>query len=334
LKLVLLLAPNRVPLFHFQDKEISHMATITLAEFKKLVRDQLIAGVVEDIYTTNPIYTAVPWIGFDGPGISVNRETTLGDAQFLAIGGTITAKAATAATQVLFEPTTCIGDAEINKLQQAMSSGNANDIVALEISSKAKSVGRAIQLGIATGAGSSPNMNSLHSMVDSGQYATGGAGTFDMLDALIDKVKAKDGQVDWMMAHGRDIRMIRAMYRALGGVPMAEVKMGDRTVKVVEYNGIPIFQNDYLSITETAAGAALTGGALSSIYAGVWDDGSKKVGAALIYPNGVPAGISVEPVGAMETRDEDIYRVKAYVNFAIFNRRGVARLTSMTGAKA
>lgn len=310
------------------------MPTVTLPEFKKRTRDQLIQGVVDDIYTTNPIYTAIPWIGFAGSGISVNRENTLGDAQFLAIGGTITAKAASVVDQVLFEPTTCIGDAEINQLEVAMSGSDINDIVATEISSKAKNVGRQIQNGIATGDGSSPNMNSMHSMIDSEQYVTGGAGTFEMLDALIDKVKSKDGYVDWMMAHGRDVRMIRSMLRAVSGVEMREVIMGDRTVQVIVYNGIPIYQNDWLSITETAGGAALTTGDLSSIYAGVWDDGTKKIGAAIIYPQATVAGISVQPIGAMETRDEEIHRVKAYMNFAIFNKRGIARLTDMTGGKA
>lgn len=309
------------------------MSTLTLTEFKKRTRDELIQGIVEDIYTTNPINEFIPYIGYAGSGISVNRENTLGDAQFLAVGGTITAKAPSAVDQVLFESTTVIGDAEINKKQIAESNSDKNDIIAIEVSSKAKSVGRKVQEGIASGTGSDPQMNSLHSMIDSGQYATGGAGTFDMLDLLIDKVKSKDGIVEWMMAHGRDIRMIRSMYRALGGVPMIEIQMGDKTIKVIEFNGIPIFQNDYLSITETAGGAALTTGALSSIYAGVWDDGTKKIGAALIYPEATIAGIDFEPVGAMETKDEDIYRIKQYVNFAIFNKKGVARLTDMTGAK-
>lgn len=310
------------------------MPTVTLPEFKKRTRDQLIQGVVDDIYTTNPIYTAIPWIGFAGSGISVNRENTMGDAQFLAIGGTITAKAASVVDQVLFEPTTCIGDAEINQLEVAMSGSDINDIVATEISSKAKNVGRQIQNGIATGDGSNPNMNSMHSMIDSEQYVTGGAGTFEMLDALIDKVKSKDGYCDWMQAHGRDVRMIRSMLRSVSGVEMREVVMGDKTVQVVVYNGIPIYQNDWLSITETAGGAALTTGDLSSIYAGVWDDGTKKIGAAIIYPQATVAGISVQPIGAMETRDEEIHRVKAYMNFAIFNKRGIARLTDMTGVKA
>lgn len=306
------------------------MSTMTLTEFKKRTRDQLIAGIIEDIYTTNPIYTAMPWTGFAGSGISVNREETLGDAEFIGIGDTITAKTPSSVEQILFQPTTCLGDAEVNKLEIAMSGSDINDVVATEISSKAKSVGRKIQNGIATGDGSSPNMNSMHSLIDSSQYVTGGALTFEILDALIDKVKSKDGQVDWIQMPGLVLRQLRALYRNLGGVPMQEVEMGNRTIQIVDFEGIPVFQNDYLSVTETAGGAALTGGDLASIYAGNWDDGTKKVGASMIYPEATTAGISFETVGAMESKDEDIYRVKAYMNFAIFNRRGIARATDIT----
>lgn len=311
------------------------MPSMTATEFKKRVRDQLIAGIVEDIYTTNAIYNFIPWLGFAGSGISVNRENTLGDAQFLAVGGTITAKAASVVDQVLFEATTIIGDAEINKKQIAESNSDKNDVVAIEVSSKAKSVGRIIQQGIATGTGSAPAMNSMHSLIDSGQYTTsngvGGAVlAFTMLDELIDLVKSKDGLVDWLMMNGREIRAYRALLRALGGtVPTIDVQMGKKTIKVNEYNGIPIFQNDFLSIVETDDGAALTGGAQSSIYAGNWDDGTKKIGCGLIYPEATPLGIAFEPVGAMETKDEDIYRVKSYTNFATFNKRGIARLTGI-----
>ncbi len=311
------------------------MSTMTLVEFQKRTRDQLIAGVVEDIYTTNPIYNFIPWQGFAGSGISVNREVAMGDAEFLAIGGTITAKAPSEVEQVLFQPTTCIGDAEINELEVAMSGSDINDVVAMEVSSKSKNVGRKIQAGIATGDGSSPNMNSMFSMVDSAQYSTGGDATLEMYDALIDLVKSKDGQVDWIQMHGRDIRAYRTMLRALGGtVPTIDVQYGDKTIKINEFNGIPVFQNDYLSITETAGGAALTGGALSSIYAGVWDDGTKKIGSAMIYPEAIPMGISAKLIGEKEAKDESIYRIKAYMNYAIFNKRSIARLTDMTGAVA
>ena len=258
------------------------MATMTLAELYKRVPNKLIRGIAEEIVTTNPIYNYLPWTSFNGPGVEINKETTLGDASFYDVGDTITSKAASVVTKVTYRPTSVIGDAEINKLEIAMSSNSLNDIVSMEVASKAKTVGRLIQQGIATGTGTTPDYNSVHTLCDASQYVTGGALTFEMIDSLINLVKSKDGQVDFLMAAGRDMRSIRQMYRALGGVPMVEVKMGNRTIQVMEFEGIPVFQNDYLSTTETAAGAALTGGALSSLWAGNWDDGTSKVGVSCI----------------------------------------------------
>jgi len=303
---------------------------MTLAEFILRTRDQLIAGVAEEILTTNPIYTLMPWLGYDGSGISTNREKVLGDADFYGLGDTIAAKTPSEVEQILYRSTRIIGDAELDGLQLAESSSDINSLMAMEVSSKAKSVGRKIQEGMATGSGTDPAMNSLHSMIDSSQYVTGGSGDiFNYLDAVGQKVLSKDGQIDWYQVTGRDALKIRTAYRALGGVPMVEVSSGNRTIQVMEFNGIPIFTNNWLSTTETAGGAALTGGTLSSIYAGNFDDGTKKIGVGLIYPNGTEAGISVNPVGEMETKDQSITRVKAYTNFASFNKVGVARLTDM-----
>lgn len=310
------------------------MATQTLAEAAKLINNEIIAGVAEDIFTTNPMWGVMPWIGYEGQALLVNRENALGDAQHLAVGGTITAKAAATFTQVPFSATTTIGDAEMNGLVQAQSRSAGVDQLAVEISSKAKSVGRLLQTGIATGTGVSPQLNSLHTLVDATQYTTASAGqalSFTLLDELLNLVKAKDGEVDWIMMPARTLRNYRALVRGLGGVTETiAFDMGNgRTRNVDVYNGIPIFQNDYLSVVETANGAALTGGALTSVYAGVWDDGSQKVGVSMIYPDGTPMGIEVQQVGVAETKDETIVRVKSYSNFAQFNRRGTARLTSI-----
>jgi hypothetical protein len=310
------------------------MATQTLAEAAKLINNEIVQGVAEDIITTNPVYQVMPWTGYDGQALLINRENALGDAQNLAIGGTITAKAAATYTRIPFSAVTIIGDAEMNGLVQAQSSSAGVDQMAVEVSSKAKSVGRLIQTGIATGTGVDPQLNSLHTLVDATQYTTASAGqalSFALIEELLNLVKAKDGEVDWLMMPARTLRSYRNLVRSLGGITETIVfDMGNgRTRNVDVYNNIPIFQNDYLSVAETANGAALTGGALTSVYAGVWDDGSQKVGVSMIYPNGVPAGIQVEQVGVAETRDETIIRVKAYANFAQFNRRGTARLTSI-----
>ena len=264
----------------------------------------------------------------------VNRENAIGDSQHLAVGGTITAKAAATFTQATYTAVTTVGDAELNGLVAAQSSSAGVDQMAVEISSKAKSVGRKLQTGIAQGDGVSPNLNSLHTLVDSTQYTTASAGqalSFALLDELLDLVKAKDGEVDFITMPSRTIRSYKALVRALGGINevMTFTMPNGTTRNVSVYEGIPIFQNDYLSITETANGAALTTGALTSVYAGCWDDGTEKVGVSMIHPESTDMGIMVESVGTSETKDEQIMRVKSYSNFAQFNRRGTARLTSI-----
>lgn len=311
------------------------MATQTLAEAAKLINDEIVAGVAEDIITTNPIWMVMPWTGYVGQSINVNRENALGDAQHLAVGGTITAKAAATFTKVPFSATTTIGDVEMNGLVQAQSASAGVSQLAIEISSKSKAVGRLLQAGIATGDGSAPNLNSLHTLTDSTQFTTASAGqaiSFALLDELLDLVKAKDGQVDWLQLPGRTLRSFKALVRSLGGINETMVfTMPDGTTRNVSmYENIPMFQNDYLSVTETANGAALTTGALTSVYAGCWDDGSNKIGVSMIHPDGVPVGVQVQMIGAAEAKDEEIVRVKSYSNFASFNRRGLARLTSIS----
>jgi len=310
------------------------MATQTLAEAAKLINNEIVQGVVEDIITTSPVWNVIPWTGYEGQAIVVNRENALGSVEHLAVGGTITAKAASSFTQYTYSATTTIGDAELNGLVAAQSASAGMDQMAIEVSSKAKSVGRKLQTGMAQGDGISPNLNSLHTLVDASQYTTASAGqalSFELLDELLDLVKAKDGEVDFIMAPGRTLRSYKALVRSLGGVnEVMTFTMPNGTTRTVSvYEGIPIFQNDFLAVTETANGAALTGGALTSLYAGCFDDGSNKIGVAMIHPAGVPAGVSVEAIGAAETKDESIVRVKSYSNFASFNRRGLARLTSI-----
>ena len=87
------------------------MATQSLAEAQKLINYLIISGIAEDFITTSPIWQVMPWIGYEGQAIIVNRENALGDAQHLAVGGTITAKAAATFTQA-YTAVTTIGDAE------------------------------------------------------------------------------------------------------------------------------------------------------------------------------------------------------------------------------
>ncbi len=308
------------------------MASQTLAEAKKFINDDIVAGIVQDIIDINPMFQLLPFTSYMGQAILTNREQALGDAGFYGVDANITAKAASTYTQVPFSSVKIIGDVELDNLVQATSSSAGVDQLAVEISSKAKQIGRLFQTGMATGDGVAPNMNSLHSLVDSGQYTTASAGqalSFALLDELLDKVTAKDGQVDWLMMPARTLRSYKVLLRALGGASVNEViQLGDgRTV--AGYNGIPILRNDFLSVTETANGASLTTGTLTSVWAGCFDDGSQKIGISAIHPETVPAGVSVEFVGQLENKDSNLVRVKQYTNFVNFNRKGIARLPSI-----
>lgn len=308
------------------------MSTQTLAQAANFIHNEIVAGVVEDIISINPLFQYLPFTGYTGQALLVNRENALGDAGFYAVGATIVNKAAATFTQVPFSATKLIGDAELDGLVVAESESAGVDQVAIEISSKAKSIGRNFQTGMATHDGNPPNMNSLHSLCDSSQFTTASAGqalSFAGLDELLDLVKAKDGQVDWIMMPARTLRSYRNLVRGLGGTNGEFITVGTDGKRIDTYLGIPIFKNEYLSITEIANGAALTGGALTSVWAGCFDDGTQKVGISGIHPANVPAGVVVEPVGPQEALDTKIWRVKMYANFVNFNRRGLARLVSI-----
>lgn len=308
------------------------MASQTLAEARKLINDQIVAGVVQDIIDVNPIFALLPFTGYTGQAILVNRENALGDAGLYAVDATITNKAAATFTQATFTATKLIGDVEMDGLVQAQSVGAGVDQLAVEISSKAKSIGRLFQTGMATGTGVSPQMNSLHSMVDSGQFTTASAGqalSFALMDELLDLVLSKNGDVDWIQMPARTIRSYKILLRALGGASVNEVITLPDGRNVIGYEGIPIFKNSFLSVAETANGAALTGSNLTSVWAGNFDDGSEKIGVAGIHPAAVPAGVQVEMIGKQEAKDNEIVRLKQYANFVNFNRKGIARLPSI-----
>ena len=309
------------------------MATQTLAMAKLLINDEIVSGVAQDIIDVNPLYSMLPFTGYEGQAIIVNRELALGDASTYAVGATITHKAASTVTRTTFAATKIIGDAEMDLLVQATSAGGGVDQLAIEISSKAKNVGRLFQLGMFTGTGASPAMNSLDSMVDAGQLTTASTTQtldFELLDELMDLVKSKDGQVDFIFMAARTMRSYRALLRDLGGTPADWVMNMPDGRKVMGYEGIPIFKSDFAPIVEKLNGTSLTGGALTSVWAGCWDDGSNKIGLAAIHPVAVPAGIVTEYVGKKAALDEDIWRVKWYVNTALFNRKGLARLISVS----
>lgn len=303
------------------------MSSITLVESAKLSQDQLIEGVVEEIATVNPLFELMPFVPIDGNALSYNREKTLGDVQYAGVGATITAKNPATFDKVTSNLTTLIGDAEVNGLIQATRS-NLNDQTAIQVASKAKSLGRQYQNSMINGDGTGDSIEGLLSLVDSGQIITGDSGDgngdvlkFDYLDELIDLVSDKDGQVDFIMMNSRTHRSFKALLRGLGGASINDVLDLPSGRKILGYEGIPVFRNDWIP-TNQVQGSSST---CSSIFAGTFDDGSGKHGVAGLTASNA-AGIKVEDVGISETKDERITRLKWYCGLALFSSRGLACL--------
>jgi len=192
------------------------MASVTLAESAKLSQNMLVAGVIENIIDVNPFYEILPFQGIEGNALAYNRETTLGDVGFYTVGDAITAKNPATFQLETASLTAIIGDAEVDGLIQATRS-NITDQKAIQIASKAKSIGRAYQNTLVNGTGSGNTFEGLLALVDNSQIIGGNAGalSFEKMDELIDSVKDKDGNVDYLMAPART--------RKLGGASIGDV---------------------------------------------------------------------------------------------------------------
>lgn len=304
------------------------MPSVTLAESAKLSQDMLLAGVIETIVSVNPLYEVLPFMPIEGNALAYNRETTMGDSQFLAVGQSITAKNPATFSQVTSSLTTLIGDAEINGLIQATRS-NIQDQRAAQVASKAKSIARQYQNVMINGDGTGNTFQGILALTPASQKVTpatnGQALSFDILDSLIDLVKDKDGQVDYMMMSARTRRSFLALLRTLGGASINEVLNLPSGRSVPVYRGIPIFVNDYIPMDQVQGSSSTC----TSVIAGTFDDGSGMHGISGLTARNAN-GLVVENIGAKETADETITRLKFYCGFANFSQLGIAVAPGIT----
>jgi len=308
------------------------MTSVTLTESAKLAQDELVAGVIENVITVNEMFDLLPFDGIDGNALAYNRENVLGDVQVAGVGTTITAKNPATFTHVTSTLTTIIGDAEVNGLIQATRSGDGNDQTAVQVASKAKSAGRKYQDQLINGDGTSNTFTGLIGLVAAGQTigandgaANGAPLSFEDLDALIDLVTDKDGQVDYIMMHGRTRRKYLALLRALGGTSPGDIYTMPSGRQVPAYRGIPIFRNDWIPINQTQ-GSSINA---TSVFAGTLDDGSRTHGIAGLTAS-TEAGIKIKYVGEKEDADESITRITWYCGLALFSEKGLAMLKGVT----
>ena len=157
--------------------------------------------------------------------------------------------------------------------------------------------------------------------VQAGTTTTGGPGTFEKLDELIDLVKPRP---DALVMHRRSRRGIRKLARSQGW-DLALSGVGAINKPILHYSDIPIFINDFITITEDVTSGGYngkTGDDATSIFA-------LRFGADGLYGLDTPAGLAVEPVGALETKDATRDRVKFYCGQALLASVAIARMSGI-----
>jgi HK97 family phage major capsid protein len=312
--------------------------SITLIESAKLAQDDFTSGIIETVVETNPLYAVLPFDEIDGNALTFTREKTLGDVQFLAVGGTITARGAATFEKATASLTTIIGEAEVNNLIQATRSKDNNQ-QATQVQSKLKSASRKYQQAMITGDGTGDSFEGLRALVADSQVIGAGAAasgeaagsangdvlSFDDLDLLLSMIKDKDGKADFLMGPKTAELRLRKLMRAANGNTGIDMITMPNNAEVLSYNGVPFFVNDHQPQDETKG----TGTNLYSVYAGTFDDGSRRHGiAGLTAANGA-AGLRVKDLGEHPDRDESVTRVVWYAGLANFSQLGLACLNGI-----
>jgi hypothetical protein len=290
------------------------------AEAEKLSRSVLEQGVIEEIIDRDAMFALMPFKRIVGKAYMYNREKTLSEASFLDPYEDVPEGAATF-DEVVAKLRILIGDVDIdNFLDETMD--DTNDQTAIQIAAKAKGMARKFQRTLAIGnSGTSPKefdgLKTLCSASDQILTANtnGAALTFEMLDGLLRRIPLG---ADALVMRGGTHDAVLAMLRNLGGTTPDHVTLPGDGVVVPSYRRVPIIVNDFLPSDEVQGTATNT----CSIYAVRFNEAD---GVHGIF-GGAAAGIRVQPIGTLQSKDAERYRLKWYVGTALKSTRSLARL--------
>ncbi len=292
---------------------------LTLAEGAKLSNDVLLEGVIETVINDSPVLQRLPFIEIVGNGLTYNRENAAATAAYYAVGDTWSESTPTF-TQVTAALKVLGGDADVDNYL-ARTRNNVQDLEAAVVTLKARAVQQQfddtfVNGDTSTAANAFDGIDKLCVAGQTVSMGTNGATlTLAKLDELIDTVRG--GKPDMLLVSRRTRRSLTALSRATGS-GILEQNRDEFGHMVQFYNGIPVGVNDYIPDAKTVG----TSGDCSTIYALQFGEG------AMVGLTG-PGGLTVERVGALETKDATRIRVKWYVATALFNTLKLAKLTGV-----
>lgn len=290
---------------------------LTKAQAANLSTDMMVRGVIETIVKESAVLNFLPFMEVTGTGVRYNRELTMPEVPFHAVGDTWTEATPTFSPQYA-ELTILGGDADVDNFLQA-TYADSNDLEAEVIASRAKAIAHKFSQTFFTGDGTLNSFEGVDRMIKAGQTITaganGGALTLSLLDELIDRVKP--GKPELLLMSKRTRRKLKDLRRTAGY--MLETSINQFGQQVETYDGIPLVVDDFIPDDQTLG----TGSNLSSVYALKFGQGAGVLGLE-------HGGITIERVGELETKDATRTRIKWYCGLALFNELGAAKLSGIT----
>lgn len=294
---------------------------MTKVEAAKLTNDLLVRGVIETIVQESSILTILPFEDVNGTAITYNRESAAPTVAWYDVGDSWTESTPTF-TQVTAALKILGGDADVDNFLQG-TYRDPNDLEAEVIALKAKAVAYEFSQTFYDGDTSleTKQFDGLARIVDVNQTISmgvnGAALTLDRMDELIDLVRP--GRPDALCMAKRTRRKLSALRRSSGNLLETDVDAFGR--RALYYDGIPILVDDFIPTTEVQG---TSGSVCSSIYA-------LKLGRQGV--TGLEnAGVRIERVGELETKDATRHRIKWYCGLALFSTLGLARLRGINAS--
>ncbi len=298
---------------------------LTLVEGNKYSTTELAGYVIDRLAKPSPILEKLPFVEILGNSLTYNTITTRSGAQFYDVGDTWAESTpvitqATAALKILG------GDADVDNFLKATRS-NQLDLKGEVLDDKIKAVRETYLYNFYYGSVTAypKQFDGLHKLISSTTYNTVHAGaTAGTLLSIAKLQQAIDLITGWEPTHlvmPKTMRRLINVYLDSIGDKFTAVR-GDYGKMIEYFRGMQVVTDDQLEIVELAASgaySAATTGDTMSIFILTFDP------KACCGIQG-PAGVETIPLGDLETKDAQRWRIRWYCGLKLEDLRSCAKV--------
>lgn len=274
--------------------------SLTLAESLKLTNDTLQSGVIEILGEESKILAVLPFMNIQGSGYTYTVQKAVPEVKFRGIGEGYTPSETKLDQRT--ESLMILGDEAIVDTFQAQVYSDTNDLMAIEVGLRTKALAHTYEKTFISGdtKKDAKAFNGLAVRVGKDQKVEGTGVLADDIDNALDKIK---GSADALIMSKTTRRNFVSENRKY--ITWARNEFG---VKIAQYGDIDILDVEDEILPEV--------GAVYAVKLGVKE-------AVCGLQNG---GITVTPLGQMESAPQLKTRIEWFTGLAVFDDKALAKV--------